>query len=241
MDQGSWSDSDRQDLARAKRLLTLHKIAQASFLRDGELLRIIYGPITPYPDDALVKGVRRFYEYNSSLDFSLTQREITALDTGCISILGVDQSSKPVILFDITRLPSKDYDADFLGLVPKILALVRMKMHVPGKIEMSKYVFNIGSGLFGFNKDTMRGFITRIAAFENQFDELVLLNGNWLLKGLTKALEGMGVLDANITYKMTTVNDDEIPRKLQTFLPAELIPAEYGGKRTKTLSWPPDY
>ncbi len=60
MDQGSWSDSDRQDLARAKRLLNLHKIAQASFLRDGELLRIIYGPITPYPDDALVKGVRRF-------------------------------------------------------------------------------------------------------------------------------------------------------------------------------------
>ena len=88
---------------------------------------------------------------------------------------------------------------------------------------------------------TMRGFITRIAAFENQFDELVLLNGNWILKGLTKALEGMGVLDANITYKMTTVNDDEIPRKLRTFLPAELIPAEFGGKRTKTLSWPPDY
>ena len=116
-----------------------------------------------------------------------------------------------------------------------------MKMHVPGKIEMSKYVFNVGSGLLGFNKDTMRGFITRIAAFENQFDELVLLNGNWILKGLTKALEGMGVLDANITYKMTTVNDDEIPRKLRTFLPAELIPAEFGGKRTKTLSWPPDY
>lgn len=241
MNENLWTTEDKKYINKIKKMLSNMGKTKPNWLRDGEFLRMeqLLGNDSngiTINDKQFIQKYLEYLDFGQNINFNLNNKEVGLLNSGCIDILGVDKKNKPAIIFDLESIENSNNYETLLQLIPKIQAFVRITMHIPGKIEVSKIIINYKDiGIMIDSKSVIEKLQEAIMTFENQFDELFLINFNNECINLVKAYRSN-------SYKVNYAKSNLLVLEEQKkHLDIILIPSKFGGNRTIPLSWPPKY
>jgi hypothetical protein len=199
------------------------------------------GLVVPVQEEYFLKKYKLFYKNGKELTWNLNSYEITILKTGHLAVLGVDQNYQPIILIDLENLP-KILEPALLTLIPKILALIRMKMHLPKIVETSKIILNIEGKNLISSGNLVKNLMITLDRYQHQYTELLVLNSSWTMTQIFAVVKKLGIINANTEHKMKFLKTkQEISQSFGRLLDAKFVPKKFGGERQRGLTWPPDF
>ena len=149
----------------------------------------------------ILKKYKLFYKNGKDLTWNLNSYEINILKTGHLAILGVDNNYQPIILIDLENFP-KILEPALLTLIPKILALVRMKMHLPKIVETSKIILNIEGKNLISSGNLVKNLMITLDRYQHHYTELLVLNSSWTMTQIFAVVKKLGIINTNNEHKM---------------------------------------
>ena len=190
------------------------------------------GPIVETPEEHFLTKYKNFYKMGISLNWNLNSYETTILKNGYVSILGTDKYYKPIILIDLEIFP-KILEPALLTIILKILALVRMKMHIPKKVEASKIILNIEGKNLISNGKLVKDLLICLDIFQHQYDELLILKPSWSIQQLISFIKKLGMNNDYENKIKLLRTKEEICENFGKLLNSKFIPKKFGGSRQK--------